>query len=216
MWLCAQAASSAADVQAPAAEDSKYAPAVERAAREGDRVFKWILMNSGLPKRPGAVAEKAPPAERKARSVGVAASVPSRPASVPSGAVAPARPAASSPAAQGAAEPSAEAAAPSEPLQAVEATAAAAEEDQPLVLVHQVEPDYPVTIVRRQQKGFVLLRFVVQPDGSVAQPEVLKSSNARLNAAALQALAQWRFQPLHHAQTGSAELDFDVTQATEP
>jgi TonB family protein len=85
-------------------------------------------------------------------------------------------------------------------------------EDQPLILVQQVEPEYPVAIVRRQKRGAVLVRFEVQVDGSVKQPEVLKSSNPRLDASVLSAVSQWRFQPLSHPQSASAELAFDVNQ----
>jgi TonB family protein len=97
----------------------------------------------------------------------------------------------------------------------VAAAAASVElaEDEPLILAHQVEPEFPVAIVRRLQKGSVLIRFEVQTDGSVSGAEVVKTSNPRLNSAALQAVNQWRFQPLQQPQAGNAELAFDVRQA---
>ncbi|WP_181179450.1 energy transducer TonB [Methylibium rhizosphaerae] len=87
------------------------------------------------------------------------------------------------------------------------------EQDQPLILLHQVDPDFPAAIVRRQKKGVVTLRFEVQVDGSVNQPEVIRSSNPRLNPAALAAVAQWKFEPLSRPQSASAELAFDLHQS---
>ncbi|MEO6280559.1 TonB family protein [Roseateles sp.] len=87
------------------------------------------------------------------------------------------------------------------------------EEDPPLVVVHQVEPEFPISILRRQKKGGVVVRFVVQPDGSVTQPEIVKSTNPYLNPYAIQAVAQWKFQPLPREQSAMAELNFDLRQA---
>jgi TonB family protein len=96
---------------------------------------------------------------------------------------------------------------------AATAQAAAPEQEQPLILLHQVDPDFPVAIVRRQKKGAVTVRFEVQVDGSVNQPEVIRSSNPRLNPAALAAVAQWKFEALLRPQTASAELAFDLHQS---
>lgn len=85
-------------------------------------------------------------------------------------------------------------------------------DDEPLILVHQVEPEFPVAVLRRQQKGSVLVRFEVQTDGSVLGAEVVKTSNPRLNAPALQAVSQWRFKPLQQPQSGTAELAYDMRQ----
>jgi TonB family protein len=84
------------------------------------------------------------------------------------------------------------------------------EADVPLVLVHQVDPEFPAAVLRRLQKGSVQVRFEVQPDGSVKQPEVVKSSNAKLNPAALEAVAQWKFQPVRRTQYGMVELAFNL------
>jgi protein TonB len=84
--------------------------------------------------------------------------------------------------------------------------------DEPLVVLHEVEPDFPISIVRRQKKGNLVMRFVVQPDGTVAQIEVVKTSNPFLNPSATHALSQWRFQPLSRARTATVEMAFDVAQ----
>jgi TonB family protein len=85
--------------------------------------------------------------------------------------------------------------------------------DQPLILLHQVDPDFPSVIVRRLKKGVVTVHFEVQVDGSVKQPDVIKSSNPRLNPAALAAVAQWKFAPLSRPQSASAEMAFDLHQS---
>jgi TonB family protein len=50
----------------------------------------------------------------------------------------------------------------------------------------------------------------VQTDGSVANLEVLNTTSPRLNAAALEAIGQWRFQPVSRVQTGAVEVGFNL------
>ena len=64
--------------------------------------------------------------------------------------------------------------------------------------------------MRMLHKGSVQVRFEVQPDGTVARTEVVRTTSARLNRAAVDAVAQWRFQPLRHAQTGIVDLGFNL------
>jgi TonB family protein len=242
--------------------DPKFAPAAERAQREADKVFRWILINGSQPKRapPTEAAEPAAPAAapaarrqaprtkpdeprpaaqgakpperlpaandatplvRAAATAGSAPAGPSRSASVPPApAQAASRPAGASARAQGPANaapaPAAAAASatalPQGPGPAAVAAVVEPVEDEPLILVHQVEPEFPAAILRRQQKGSVLVRFEVQTDGSVLGAEVVKTSNPRLNAPALQAVSQWRFKPLQQPQSGTAELAYDMQQ----
>jgi len=44
----------------------------------------------------------------------------------------------------------------------------------------------------------------------VANLEVLNTTNARLNAAALEAIGQWRFQPISKMQSGAVEVGFNL------
>ena len=83
------------------------------------------------------------------------------------------------------------------------------------ILIHSekprnADPQFPQNLLRSLRKGQVRVHFMVQPDGSVAEPTVVTSSNARLNAAALAAVVQWRFAPLHQAQPGAVDLGFDL------
>ncbi|MEW6704819.1 MAG: TonB family protein [Pseudomonadota bacterium] len=222
------------------AVDPKHAAAAARAQREADKVFKWILIHADKPRRgaddkPAAAAAPAPkpmvrtrpetPAEpaRTAEisdsETPVAVGKPAAPAALAETAADPvAGPTASaealpaSSAASQASAPSTDTAADAMALAPSTAPAKPAPEpvDMPLVLVHQVDPDFPPAVVRRLQKGSVQVRFEVLPDGSVRDPEVLKTSHARLNTAAVEAVAQWRFQPLLHSQQGIVELVFDI------
>lgn len=83
-------------------------------------------------------------------------------------------------------------------------------EDSALVLVTTVEPDFPAVLMRRLRKGWVQVRVVVSPDGSVAEAEVAGSSHPRLNEPALAAVRRWAFKPPGQAREATAELEFDL------
>jgi TonB family protein len=221
----------AADSGAGAAADSKFAPAAENAQREGDKVFKWILLNGTASKRPVPAAAPEPAASAARRTAtprtegaaapAKAAALPQRKTQAAVASAPPPPPASASrvPAAQAAPVQAARSEAPAASASVPTGTPATSPEpieppaDEPVILVHQVEPEFPVAIVQRLQKGAVLVRFDVQADGSVNDPVVVKSTHPRLNAAAVAAVAQWRFQPLRRAQSASAELAFDIRQA---
>lgn len=214
------------------------AAAAERAQQEADKVFKWILIHADKPKakppaapaRPAiaAVAAASRPSVH-AKDDGITEKVePVVPAAAPSLAAAAPKAPAPAPATETASKselrPTVAAAPELRPASAAsDAVAMAAptgakpapppepeEEDAPLVLVHQVDPDFPPSVVRRLEKGSVQVRFEVLPDGSVSAPEVVKTSNARLNVAATEAVAKWRFKPIKHLQNGIVELAFDI------
>jgi len=79
-----------------------------------------------------------------------------------------------------------------------------------LVPIAQPEPQFPAAVMRALRRGAVQVRFSVLADGSVADLEVLHTSNPRLNAAALAAVGQWRFQPVTRVQTGAVEVGFNL------
>jgi TonB family protein len=87
-----------------------------------------------------------------------------------------------------------------------------APEDLPLAIRIQVDPKFSPAMLARLGKGRVEVHFEVAPDGSVSQATVTDSSHARLNGPVLHAVAQWKFEPLQHAQPGAAVLAFDVEQ----
>ena len=237
---------------AAAAAATETAPS-ERAQRDADKVFHWIMIQGDRTRKtakdapPPAKDEKAVAAPRPVRVVklpaeGGAPAVPAgRPAEAPAGGMLavndpkPAAPSASTAAAgiggpvQAASSVSTAAdAAPvpgpvptapkvelAEPPAAMPANIGAAPADPdpvdvPLVPVAQSAPQFPLNLMRTLRKGSVQVRFTVQADGSVAEPEVLSTTNVRLNAAAMAAIGQWRFQPISRAQTGAVELGFNL------
>jgi len=81
---------------------------------------------------------------------------------------------------------------------------------QGLVALAQPAPQFPLNVMRTLRRGTVQVQFNVLTDGSVANLEVLKTTNARINAAALEAIGQWRFQPVSKVQTGAVEVGFNL------
>lgn len=98
---------------------------------------------------------------------------------------------------------------PSETATSTAAIAAAAADDEPVLkLIHRVEPQLPRRLMNDFNGGTVLLRFVVQPDGSVKQAEAMRSTSSRLSAVAVDAVSQWRFEPISRAREGRVEIGF--------
>lgn len=186
----------------------------ERARRDAERPYQWILLHSDKPRKARDPAGTAAPAATPAVA---------RPArvAVPAKAVAP-------PAAEAAAAPASvpapEAAAPADPPSSVVATlppspggapplapAAAPEpDDDELELLQQVAPSFPRGVMLDMRKGNVQVRFKVRPDGSVVEPTVLRSSHPRLNAAAMAAVVQWKFKPTQGPHEAAVELGFNL------
>lgn len=78
-----------------------------------------------------------------------------------------------------------------------------------LTLVSSVDPNFPAHLVRRLVQGAVVVNFEVQPDGSVGAMAIERTRHEGLNAAALAAVAAWRFKPVSKITHGVTELRFD-------
>lgn len=65
-------------------------------------------------------------------------------------------------------------------------------------LVYQVEPHYSDEARRARYQGTVLLQIVVDPDGNVRDPRIVRSLGMGLDEKALEAVQQWRFRPGTH------------------
>jgi len=73
------------------------------------------------------------------------------------------------------------------------------EESTPLlrpVLIHQVEPAYPERARRAGIEGIVMMRVRADIKGNVTSVEVIRSDSTFLNQAAIDAVNQWKYQPL--------------------
>jgi len=61
---------------------------------------------------------------------------------------------------------------------------------------HECESQYPPLSRRLSEQGIVTMKFSVMTDGTVAGPKVVKSSGfQRLDDAAVQCVARWRYHP---------------------
>jgi protein TonB len=63
------------------------------------------------------------------------------------------------------------------------------------ILTYRVEPEYPAIAVNAQIEGMVILEATVDDDGTVKDARVLRSHGV-LDAAAVRAVEQWRYEPL--------------------
>jgi TonB family protein len=200
---------------APAASgaSAELTPA-ERAKRDADKVFHWILIQGDKSRKPAVVRDdKAEKADKPIARVKPPVRAPGRPdeTAAPRGAEAVPRVAPAA-AAQAAAPAAPAMGTPEEaPAPAPSTVAAPAVNDaiEPLTPLAQPEPRFPPTLLRTLRSGQVQVRFTVLPDGSVAEPVVVTSSNPKLNPPALEAVAQWRFAPVRKPQQGFVDLGFN-------
>jgi len=228
-------ASAIAQTATPVAGAASAAPAeltpAERAKRDGDKVFHWILIHGDKPRKLVATVapkeDKPPPAVARVKPAARAPSSHADDAAVETGSAS-AAPAVAAPQASLASAPAPApeptpdpattratsanlaSAALTAPTAPAAAAAAPVEDDSPdaLTPLSQAEPKFPISLVRALRTGQVRVKFTVQPDGSVADPTVIGTSSVRLNPSALAAVAQWRFAPVRKAQQGVVELGF--------
>jgi TonB family protein len=154
-----------------------------------------------------------------------AAAKDAKPAAAPAAVVAKPKPAtpsptpaiASTPAAAPTAKPVAETPAPTSPAAAevapavlaapAPAAAPVAKEIAPPTLLSMVEPDISLSSRRRLQGAqSATVRFNIAADGSVTDPEVLKTSNSVLRQPVLDAIKQWRYTPPGQVVSQTVEL----------
>lgn len=68
-------------------------------------------------------------------------------------------------------------------------------EGTPPKVISRVEPEYPFSLRLSGNKGDVVLEFVVDKDGEVRNPVIVKSSHPEFEAPAVEALLKWKFKP---------------------
>ena len=84
------------------------------------------------------------------------------------------------------------------------------EPDPGLIMVKSADPEFPIATMRRLRKGEVEVKFEVGPDGVVDVVTVMKTTSASLNAAAVDAVRQWRFKPTPKGHTAMVDLAFNL------
>lgn len=68
--------------------------------------------------------------------------------------------------------------------------------DGDVVPIVRVEPSYPRDAIMRGLEGWVQVRFTINPDGSVSDPEVVAAEPPRVfNREAVRAILRWKFRP---------------------
>jgi TonB family protein len=75
------------------------------------------------------------------------------------------------------------------------------------VPVRQIDPGYPMELMRQNVEGTVTLRAVIHSDGKVGNIVVVNSSDERLEALATTALSRWQFEP---ATRDGVPVDLDA------
>jgi len=76
----------------------------------------------------------------------------------------------------------------------------APEENKPLfrpVIIHQVEPVYPERARHAGIEGIVMMRVRTDTAGNVMSVTVIRSDSTILNQAAIDAVKQWKYQPIY-------------------
>jgi TonB family protein len=63
------------------------------------------------------------------------------------------------------------------------------------VAMQEVDPGYPLELMRQNVQGTVMLSAVIRSDGSVGEVRILRGVDDRLDVYASAALSRWRFRP---------------------
>jgi TonB family protein len=63
------------------------------------------------------------------------------------------------------------------------------------VPLHKVDPKYPPELRAAHVEGEVILYAIIRKDGTVDSIQLVHSADTQLDANAMEALAQWKFQP---------------------
>ena len=189
----------------PAAGQTPPSPAASDAApseslrRQALGPYRFILQNSNVPAKPRpAPAPQAAEPRRAAAPTPAAAVEQAAVAPQPTPAIAPPEPVA---------EPA--------PAPVPVAVAAPRAPEPPiakvlkaLIPIKQDPPQLTAALARERAVGTVKVGFEVNPNGSTGGVKVLSSSNRRLNNVAMEAVADWRFQPIDDTRLTEIELVF--------
>lgn len=73
----------------------------------------------------------------------------------------------------------------------------------------RINPVYPFEMRRSGLKGDVVVGFIVDSNGDVRDPYIIRSSNAGFEEAAIQAVLKWKFKP---GKKGGAAVNTRVAQ----
>lgn len=211
-----------------ATEEPEASEAMKRSRRMAENPYRWIKMHAEPKRKPDAVKQepaKPEPVKPRAPSEPVTADTArsrSRPPEAAATAVAQevASPKAIAEVANTATPPAdAPVAAPAVAVAAPTSASAPAEtaasaptpddaNDGELRPLSTPPPVFPRELRGSVSSGRVTVAFTVQPDGAVGETSAESSTNRRLARAALDAVKQWKFEPMASAVTYKVEFDF--------
>ena len=214
--------------------------AAERTKRQAENPYKWIIMQDDKPRaraaaKPPTTAERekkpvpSPPERTAARPVPASASPLTPAVASPSTTASSVKPEQAPPVAATPAPAPAPVAAPvvAPVIPAVEASTSNTALASPSLPAKPIEPQLPETLnllvqvppeLTREvvskgiRQGRVKVKFNVMPDGSVADAQVVTSTNRLLNSAVLAAVAKWKYAPIKQIQEHGAEVAFNLDQ----
>jgi protein TonB len=63
------------------------------------------------------------------------------------------------------------------------------------VLLHRVAPPYPQQLVKTRMTALVVVRCIIDKNGRVRDPQILRPALPPFNAAVIDAVQQWRYTP---------------------
>lgn|GEM_PF-1309829 len=199
---CLLAATAAA--QTPASTDA----AQDRSQKQSDSVYRWIKIHSEPARKSEAIPKPRPKAEaaQQAARKPDAPSSPSEPAPIADTRLdAPTTAAVSAPAPE-----AASASAPVPAATTAPAPAVAEAEDMDLRPISQPQPEIPRELRTSIATGRVMLSFTVETNGSVTDAAVVRTTNRRLSKPVLEAVSQWRFEPIRTARAVQVEIEFNL------
>jgi len=204
--------------QTPAPSANSTDAAQERSQRQSDSVYRWIRLHTEPARKPESVKPRARPdgnalAPRKPALPAANAPVEPQQAAEEVAVTAPAV----GPETASDNQPAVAATPPASAPDTTAAAAAALPEtvtvDEPdLKPIAQPQPEIPRDLRATIANGRVILSFTVQPDGTVKDAAVLRSTNRRLSKPALDAVYKWRFEPIRVARTTQVEFEFTLQQ----
>lgn len=79
--------------------------------------------------------------------------------------------------------------------------------------VEKAPPSYPEEAQKERVQGAVVLEATIATDGRVSETAVVEDPDARLTAAAREAVAKWRFEPARDAKGNPVAVRYRVTVA---
>lgn len=77
--------------------------------------------------------------------------------------------------------------------------------------IEKAAPAYPEEAKKERVQGAVVVEATIGTDGAVSDLEAVEDPDARLTAAALEAVAKWRFEPSRNAKGEAVAVRFTVT-----